>query len=157
MSAKEALSNSLKRIRGSIAVKDLAKRVGLGHTSIYKAEDPNLESPLWKTIETAYGDLCSSPDEYINLLMTWAIAQSERPVAAMAARVVMDSVVRDEAHNFTSEHNSILREMELMPPADQRRFANFAKHYRRSENTRRMCDVWMESSEEWMRELGKED
>jgi hypothetical protein len=154
MNAKESFSNRLKQLRGSIPIKDLAANAGLSATALYKAEGGE-DTVQWKTIEAAYGDLCKYPAQYEEILMLWAMTQSERPVALYAAREALTSVLRDEGEMISKENAAVLREMEMMTVPDQRLFVTFAGHFRRSEHTRKMAEVWVDSSEEWIREMGK--
>lgn len=154
MHAKESFSNRLKDLRGMIPIKDLAKKAGLSATALYKAEGGE-DSVSWKTIEAAYGDLCKHPAQYEELLMLWALTQSDRPVALYAAREALKSVMREEAQVISKESAAVMRELERMSVPDQRLFTAFAKHFRQSEHTRRLAEVWMECSEGWAREMGK--
>ncbi len=154
MHAKESFSNRLKELRGSTPIKDLATSAGLSATALYKAEGGEC-SVAWKTIEAGYGDLCKYPAQYEELLMLWAMTQSDRPVALYAAREALTSVLKEEAETITKESAVVLREMEMMTVPDQRLFTMFSKHFRQSEHTRRMAQVWVESSEEWIREMGR--
>lgn len=154
MHAKESFSNRLKELRGAIPIKDLAKQTGLSPTALYKAEGGE-DSVSWKTIETAYGDLCIHPAQYEELLMLWAMTQSERPVALYKAREALTSVMEEEAEMISKESAAVLREMELMNQPEQRLFTTFARHFRQSEHTRKITEVWMECSDGWIREMGK--
>lgn len=152
MQAKESFSNRLKELRGAIAIKDLAKQTAISPTALYKAEGGQ-ESVSWKTIETAYGDLCKFPDQYEQLLMLWAMTQSERPVSLYRAREALTNVMREEAQLISKENASVIREMELMNQPDQRLFTQFARHFRISEHTRKITQVWMECSDGWLEQM----
>jgi transcriptional regulator with XRE-family HTH domain len=148
MQATEFFSQRLKQLRGpKLSVAELARRTGVAESALYKAEGGEL-TVSWKTVEKAYGDLCLSAEIYQDLLMAWAMTQSERPVALYAAKEAMTRVMEDQAQTLTTEGLAMQQQMELLAPTDQRTLVEFARHFRRSENTRQMARIWLEGVRE---------
>lgn len=155
MHVKELFSNRLKDLRGKISIKDLATQAGLSPTALYKAEGGE-DSVMWKTIEAAYGDLCKHPAQYEELLMLWAMTQSERQVSLYKAQEALTSVMEEAAIVMSKENAAVFSQMALMSAPDQRIFTAFAKHFRMSEHTRKIAVTWMECSAAWAKEMTRE-
>lgn len=152
MAILKAFTEKLKSLRGSLEVTRLAKEKGTSVPTIYKAEGGE-QNVKWQTIEDIYGDLCKSDYEFMDLLMLWALGQTDRKLDISQARESMMAMAVKEEQARSKEAEALLKEAEMMSVPEQREFLTFAKHFRRSQHTRRMAAVWVESSDEWIREM----
>lgn len=143
MAAKETFSKRLRELRGTKSARELADDSGVALSAIYNAES---EVPVsWKTVEKAYAPLCPSQECLIHLLTLWALTQTLTPLPLYSTKDMMNSLVREEAEQITTEDAEILKEMTLMTLPDRRNLLSFAKHYRCNPAARKMVAAWMES------------
>lgn len=147
-----ALALRLKALRGDKEVAPLARERGVSPPTIYKAESGK-RGLKWPTLEAIYGDLCHRDQDIMELLMLWALSQTERQLLPPPAREALTAMVAHTTAERDLHGAAVLREMKLMSTAEQAAFARFAAHYRKNESTRRMAEVWVDSAEEWARQI----
>jgi len=153
MAILKTFTEKLKSLRGGMEVTKLAKERGISPPTIYKAEGGE-QNVKWQTIEEIYGDFCKTDYEFMDLLMLWALGQTDRKLDISKARESMQAMVMNEEQARSKESEALLREIELMPLPEQRELLTFARHFRRSQHTRKMAAVWVESSDGWIRDMG---
>ncbi len=155
MAILKAFTDKLKSLRGGREVAAVAKERGSSPPTIYKAEGGE-QNVKWQTIEEIYGDYCQTDSEFADLLMLWALGQTDRKLHLSMARDAMTAMALHEEQQRSQEEDAMLREMQLMPPASQQALLVFARHFRRSEHTRRIAQVWVESTEGWIKDMQSE-
>lgn len=142
MANKQTFSERLKKLRGNIEATELARMRGVAIPTIYKAEGGE-RNVKWQTIEAIYGEFCKSPYELADLLMMWALTQTESKITPPQARESMCAVMEESDRANSEQGEAMLREMELMPPSEQRELVEFARKFRKSAPTRQMTKAWM--------------
>ncbi len=150
-----AFTDRLKALRGDKEVTTLANERGTSQPTIYKAEGGG-QSVKWSTIEQIYGALCETDEDFAELLMLWALCQTDRKLSISGAREALhEAILRDE-HDHTREAEAMLTEMKLMPLSEQQELITFTRHFRRSGHTRRIARVWVESVDSWLEEMKRQ-
>lgn len=144
MPDRTSLTDFLKRLRGDRPVSALAKERQVGVSTIYKAEE-GIESVKWPTIELVYGDLCKDEDQYLELLMLWAISQSTREVSVFRAREKATRL-RDEANSEIEQEVELLgRSLLGLSPDERKLLIDYAARFRASKPTRDAAAAWVEA------------
>lgn len=147
MAVKSSFVERLKKLRGPLDVASLAKLRGVSMPTIYKAESGE-RNVKWQTIEAIYGDFCQSPSELGNLLMLWALSQTDREISMEQTAESMGEMLSENARVILKESKALLREFEQMSPLEQREMVQFAHKFRKSQPTRDMVRAWMKAIKE---------
>ena len=141
------LSKRLRALRGTMEVNELSQKTGVGRAAIYKAESG--DPVRWSTLEAAYGQLCKRDEDYMDLLMLWAMQQSGRQVSLGAATEAMRKVREEASDSLEKWASRVARATEGMTPPEQQVFLEFATLFRKDAAVRRMIEAYLESSRKW--------
>ncbi len=145
MPANDLLATRLRelRARAGLTVAELAGRSGLAESAVYKAER-GARKVFWSTLARAYDPLCLTAYERSDLLMTWALAQSDSPPGHYEARQSLDAALLQDAAARTQDSTAILQEIAQMTGDEQRALAAFARVFRQSALARKIAAALVE-------------
>lgn len=151
MSHTDRFATMLRDLRGRKSITEIAKDARLSASTLYNAEAGTPVS--WRSIEQAYGPLC--PDEAcrVALLISWALTQTEEPMALYLADQAMKSALMEEAEAISRVQMRVVGDMGRMAPDTQVEFAEFAADYARSPHTRAMARSWLQSIRDSARDV----
>ena len=148
MSDSALLACRLKKLRerAELSVTQLSIRSGLAESAIYKAEQGS-RTVRWRSIATAYECLCETPRERLDLLLAWALDQSDMPLQEDEARAQLDALLQESGRARSAETVAMIDELQRMPLAHQRLLAAFTRVFRESALARRLAGVFVEQGE----------
>lgn len=141
---KELIGLHLRRLRerAKLSPNELAAQTGSHATTIYKAESG--DSCKIETIRHLYYGLCQDEEEWVQVLIRWALAQD-------GGRVSIDQVnkgmlrLRDkqseETNHVLDQFAKILRGVNV---ADRELLLQFARNFSQSPHARALVRAWME-------------